>query len=93
MPTAATPLSPQPMLTAQAGGRGRRKGGGAPEARALLTSLLPTPFLSQQSLAGLAQSRGPGAIKRWTGTEHHGEGALGPRGRGAEPDPPPTAPH
>lgn len=51
MPTAATPLSSQPMLTAQAGGRGRRKGGGAPEARTLLTFFSLPSFPSRAWLA------------------------------------------
>lgn len=51
MPTAATPLSSQPMLTAQAGGRGRRKGGGAPEARTLLTFFPLPSFPSRAWLA------------------------------------------
>lgn len=79
MPTAATPLSSQSMLMAQAGGRGGNRdvcwGGKLLRLRPCL--LLPSPhslhFPAEHGWPG--QSRGPGAVGgRWMGKSTKGKG-------------------
>lgn len=89
MATVATPLSSQWMLMAQAGeGVETRVWGKLLRLRHCL--LLPYPhflrFPAEPGWPG-AEQRPRSSWKEVYGTEHQGEGALGPRGEGSRPPP------
>lgn len=88
MPTAANPFSSQSMPKAQAGGnRWKREWGGeAPEAHTLLASpSFPFPSLSSSLWLTRGRAEPRSSWREVTGTEHQGEGALGPRRKGPSP--------
>ena len=80
MPTAATPLSSQSMLKAQAAGRGGKKGGEGKLLRLTLLASPSSPFPSLPSRAWLTWGRAE-AQEQLEG----GEWDRAPRGRGPRP--------
>jgi len=94
MATAATPLSSQSMLMAQAGGGGGNKGRGeAPEAQTLLASPF-SPFPSLPSRAWLAWGRAEAQEQLEGGVWDRAPRGRGPRPKGGRDLAlPPTAPH